>query len=193
MTLSQTCTHREAAAARTPGLFVAHPSAKRWRNASVGCLHEPALRNPITGIAVCCARAASGHAAAPPSAAINSRRPMMTGMVTLRGGFAQEAYHAESMRSCAGSPRQAANICVGTTRSADRTTHARCRWNLLVLSDGTGSNCHVHICEISSPPYGLGWVERFLTFCQVGARRGWSGHRVRRPRRCLMLRKTAGG
>src|SRR5215475_4429906 len=37
------------------------------------------LRNPITGIAGCCARAASGHAAAaPPSAASNSRRPMVT-------------------------------------------------------------------------------------------------------------------
>jgi hypothetical protein len=35
------------------------------------------LRNPITGIAVCCARAAIGHAtAAPPSAAKNFRRPM---------------------------------------------------------------------------------------------------------------------
>ena len=33
----------------------------------------------ITGIAGCCARAASGHAtAAPPSAASNSRRPMVT-------------------------------------------------------------------------------------------------------------------
>ena len=36
------------------------------------------LRNPITGIAGCCARAASGHAAAPPSAVSNSRRPMVT-------------------------------------------------------------------------------------------------------------------
>ena len=33
------------------------------------------LRNPITGIAGCCARAASGHAAAaPPSSVMNSRR-----------------------------------------------------------------------------------------------------------------------
>src|SRR5262249_26777153 len=38
-------------------------------------------RNPITGIAGCCARAASGHAAAnPPSAASNSRRAMVTVM-----------------------------------------------------------------------------------------------------------------
>jgi len=33
------------------------------------------LRNPITGIAVCCARA-TGHAAAPPSSVIKSRRFM---------------------------------------------------------------------------------------------------------------------
>jgi hypothetical protein len=34
-------------------------------------------KNPTTGIAGCCARAASGHAAAaPPSSVMNSRRPM---------------------------------------------------------------------------------------------------------------------
>jgi hypothetical protein len=33
--------------------------------------------NPITGIAACCALAATGHvAAAPPSSEMNSRRPM---------------------------------------------------------------------------------------------------------------------
>ena len=32
------------------------------------------LRNPITGTAGCCARATTGHAAAPPSPAMNSRR-----------------------------------------------------------------------------------------------------------------------
>ena len=37
------------------------------------------LRNPITGIAGCCARAASGIAAAPPTAAMKSRRPPMPG------------------------------------------------------------------------------------------------------------------
>jgi hypothetical protein len=36
---------------------------------------EPLLRNPITGIAGCCARAASGKTAdAPPSSVMNSRR-----------------------------------------------------------------------------------------------------------------------
>ena len=36
------------------------------------------VRTPITGIFGCCACAASGHAAAPPSATSNSRRPMVT-------------------------------------------------------------------------------------------------------------------
>jgi hypothetical protein len=39
-------------------------------NAADGVLR----RKPITGIAGCCARAASGHAAAPPMSAMNSRR-----------------------------------------------------------------------------------------------------------------------
>ena len=46
------------------------------------------LSSPITGIG-CCARAASGHAAtAPPSAAINSRRPMWIAMRPSRAGHA---------------------------------------------------------------------------------------------------------
>jgi len=35
---------------------------------------EPLWRNPIIGIAGCCARAVSGHAPAPPSSVMNSRR-----------------------------------------------------------------------------------------------------------------------
>ena len=39
------------------------------------CSGDLGSRNPITGIAGCCARAASGHAAAaPPSSVMNSRR-----------------------------------------------------------------------------------------------------------------------
>jgi hypothetical protein len=34
------------------------------------------IQNPITGIDGCCARAPSGHVAAPPSSEMNSRRPM---------------------------------------------------------------------------------------------------------------------
>jgi len=37
-------------------------------------LRGPASRNPITGKIGCCARAASGHVAAPPSSVMNSRR-----------------------------------------------------------------------------------------------------------------------
>jgi len=39
-------------------------------------LSDEPLRNPIIGIAACCARNASGHAAAPLSVARNFRRPM---------------------------------------------------------------------------------------------------------------------
>jgi hypothetical protein len=50
------------------------------RNAVKTCTRsasaEP-LRNPITSIPGCCARAASGHAAVPPTMAINSRRLMV--------------------------------------------------------------------------------------------------------------------
>src|SRR5262245_34846772 len=48
-----------------------------WRNAvtnRVRSAGDKALRNPITGIAACCACAASGHAAAPPTSVMNSRR-----------------------------------------------------------------------------------------------------------------------
>src|SRR6266481_7293898 len=53
---------------RTPSL------AKRFPDLVLS--GELLLRNPITGIAACCARAASGHAAAPPRSAMNSRRLM---------------------------------------------------------------------------------------------------------------------
>jgi hypothetical protein len=39
-------------------------------------LAELGLKNPITGIAGCCARAAIGHAAEPASSDMNSRRLM---------------------------------------------------------------------------------------------------------------------
>ena len=49
------------------------------------------LGSPITGIAACCARAASGHAtAAPPNRLTNSRR-LMPGMGSLPGAA---AYHS---------------------------------------------------------------------------------------------------
>jgi hypothetical protein len=49
-----------------------------WRNAATTYPYgwsDALLRNPITGIAGCCARAASGHAAVPPPRRVmNSRR-----------------------------------------------------------------------------------------------------------------------
>ena len=55
------------------------PSGPGWNARQHGtCEGQPAdapLRKPITGIAGCCARAATGHAAAaPPSSVMNSRR-----------------------------------------------------------------------------------------------------------------------
>ena len=54
-----------AAALARPG-----PAAIPFRDAA----GDPAPKNPITGIAGCCARATSGHAAAAPSRVMNSRR-----------------------------------------------------------------------------------------------------------------------
>src|SRR6202048_5006816 len=54
------------------------PSARPWRNPANRCVvssGDRALRNPITGIAGCCARAPNGHvAAAPLRSVMNSRR-----------------------------------------------------------------------------------------------------------------------
>src|SRR6202043_3501541 len=57
----------------------ARPRRKSART-STESTGDLALKYPTTGIAGCCARAVSGHVAALPSAAINSRRPMLTGM-----------------------------------------------------------------------------------------------------------------
>ena len=47
-----------------------------WRNAATRCTRaDPLLRNPITGIAGCCARAASGHAAAAPPSRVMELAP----------------------------------------------------------------------------------------------------------------------
>jgi hypothetical protein len=59
-------------------LFSTEPASLRlWRKAATGREYSQAdapLRNPMTGIADCCARAASGHVAAPPRSVMNSRR-----------------------------------------------------------------------------------------------------------------------
>jgi hypothetical protein len=45
-------------------------------------LGDAALRNPTTGIAGCCARAASGHTAAPLAAGELARSPCDSGSIT---------------------------------------------------------------------------------------------------------------
>src|SRR5215211_5484594 len=55
-------------------------SLRPWRNArsrSPMASGDLVSRKPITGIADCCARAVSGHAAAPPRSVMNSRRLML--------------------------------------------------------------------------------------------------------------------
>src|SRR5712692_8973201 len=55
-------------------------SFKPWRNAARRCSvpsGDVLRRKPIIGTSRCCARATSGHAAAPPKSAINSRRPIL--------------------------------------------------------------------------------------------------------------------
>ena len=56
---------------------------------------EAELRKPITGIVGCCARAASGHAAAPPRSVMNSRRihSITSSAVASRVGGTVEAEH----------------------------------------------------------------------------------------------------
>src|SRR5262245_26762719 len=52
-------------------------SFRAWRNAATRCASDVSdrpLRKPTTGTAGCCARATSGHAAAPPMSVMNSRR-----------------------------------------------------------------------------------------------------------------------
>src|SRR5262245_1418805 len=56
-------------------------SRSPWRKAATTLADSPGdrlLRKPTTGIAGCCARAMSGHAAAPPINEMNSRRLLIT-------------------------------------------------------------------------------------------------------------------
>jgi hypothetical protein len=60
-------------------------SPRPLRKAAAICAYsqdDPPLRNPIIGIAACCARAASGQAvAAPPSSVMNSRNASFNHLV----------------------------------------------------------------------------------------------------------------
>jgi len=50
------------------------PRQSQNRKSPLPGAKRAAIRNPITGAFGCCARAAGGHAAAPPSSAMKSRR-----------------------------------------------------------------------------------------------------------------------
>ena len=56
------------------------------------------LRNPMTGIAGCCARAASGHAAAPPNSAKSLRRFIVTSLDNLIGQLLEMQRHVKADR-----------------------------------------------------------------------------------------------
>src|SRR5262249_24708791 len=73
LTFRPTVLDRHILAPDKTGLTEAPPKCGQTMNVT--------LRNPITGAAGCCARAASGQAAAaPPSVAKNFRRPMWLAM-----------------------------------------------------------------------------------------------------------------
>src|ERR1700730_973713 len=62
-------------------------SRKPWRNATVNCVHSTAEelpRNPINGIAGCCARTICGHAAAAPPSRLRISLRLM-GLPRVRG------------------------------------------------------------------------------------------------------------
>jgi hypothetical protein len=93
---------------------------------------EAALRNPITGIAGCCAPAASGHAAAPPISVMNSRRFMSDPKVWNRhlsdfnGHFDRgQNRHQKALPQCT------ANVAVGSL--ADKPALANIHFCPLLL------------------------------------------------------------
>src|SRR5262245_56615271 len=68
----------------------------------------------MTGIAGCCARTASGHAAVPPTSVINSRRLM--GLSPLPRVRANQGYHIRGSACCASQQNWPADDAVGQER-----------------------------------------------------------------------------
>src|SRR5262249_39764403 len=103
---------RYSTATLRPSIYPA--SFSPLRNAVTKNVYPPGdvlLRNPTTGIVGCCARAASGHVAAPPSSVMNERRLMGT-LVRLRAAH----YHAVAeVRRCASQQKLRANVADGST------------------------------------------------------------------------------
>ena len=96
------------------------------------------LRNPITGIPGCCARAASGHAtAAPPSSAMNSRR-----------------FTAQCLRA---SHERIAHLGVAGARCGAGFQSAFDRFGSSILVGSTRFNCWRHV---RCPPIASGLLHR---------------------------------
>jgi len=103
-------------------------SRSRWTKAAT---HWPATRNPMDGsFAVCCALAASGHAAAPPMNAMKSRRGSASGRASVRSSLCSGSAATGSRRR----PNNAWLIagqrdaygCVGRQRRDLRAIPNRC-------------------------------------------------------------------
>jgi hypothetical protein len=67
---------------------------------------RPTVANPITGIAGCCARATTGHAAALPSPAINSRRRIGYPPSRFIGSLSWPGMQGNGYRRTTGRPKQ---------------------------------------------------------------------------------------
>ena len=88
-------------------------------------------QNPTIGMARCCARAASGHAAAPPSRVVNSRRRMVSLQPQKTDIRAAEIWHSGSGQARPsstvnnGSSQPSLDHLVGRNGAADRAPGRR--------------------------------------------------------------------
>src|SRR5262249_12735364 len=130
-------------------------SARPSLKAATRCAHsasDPGLRNPTTGIAACCARAASGHAAAPPMSVMNSRRLMAASFDHLVGGHEQPVRHGEA--------EHPGSLVIDDqfkfSRLHDRQVH---RFGTLEDAAGIDADllyCVPQVCPVTHQPAGVG-------------------------------------
>src|SRR5262245_49848603 len=124
-------------------------SLRPWPNAAVRCVasaSEVLRTNPITGIADCCARAASGQAAAPPSSVMNWRRPKSS-----MGSSPEPAVPAYRRLTMPRKRPQVLGLDLNRSESSRWARHRRALWNV-----GRGSlRLDVGCPEYFSPLLGL--------------------------------------
>src|SRR5262245_20992285 len=119
------------------------------------CINWPGdsmLRNPTTGIGACCARAASGHAAAaPPSRPMNSRRLMGLPQAGGRNSTTLEEVvvrHSKLGRSTSGNgmvrpcsrPCQRAKLARGHRKTKEHAMSEKLNSKLAVIGIDIGKN-----------------------------------------------------